>query len=183
MQGLLPYSGSSGKLEHGANRGWGQAAPSETKMDLQGTDVQSSTSSFSAAAAVRDQSLDITITTAEGDRFTLSSKSSVAAAFATYQGTRGTAQTRSAAASTSASLDLSIAVEGNLNHAELKDIAKALQAYTKVLKDVLSGKMEPLQAHAGQISRLGEIAGFDANYTLQQAFSAETRQTAAVAVS
>jgi hypothetical protein len=182
MQSVSPHLGAARELEHGAHRGWCQPTPRKLENNLWGTDPRVSVSSLSAVAAVRNQSLDITITTAEGDRFTLSSKSSVTTAFATYQGTSGATQIRSAAATTSSSLDSSLVVEGNLSHAELKDIAKALQAYTKVLRDVLSGNREPVQAHANQISRLDEIAGFDASFTSQQAFSAET-QSAAVAVS
>jgi len=181
MQNVSSHLGVPREPQHGAHREWGQATHKNLENDVRRTDASASPSALSAAAAVRNQSLDVTITTAEGDRFTLSTQSSVATAFATYRGTSGATQIRATASTTSSGIESSIVVEGDLSRTELKDIAKALQAYAKVLRDILSGNSEPVRAHAGQIGRLDEIKSFDASFTSQQGFTAETASAAVTA--
>jgi hypothetical protein len=128
-------------------------------------------SSSSAVAVVTSQNLDLSIVTGEGDRITLHSDSSTAEAYATYSGTLAQATTQVRASASS----LSVSVEGNLSRYELKDVSKALQAYAKVLRDVLSGNTRPAQAHAAQIGRLDGIASFDATFTSKQSISAQAQ--------
>jgi hypothetical protein len=176
MDGISPYHGKHTEQDHGVHhRGRHFSTRGESGKELQGTSAGGSTST--AVAAASRQSLDLTIVTAEGDRVTINSNSSVTSAYATYNGTvagQNSTQVAAAATASSSSFDLSLSVEGDLSPEELKDIAKALQAYSKVLKNVSSGNMEPLLAEAGQISKLDEIASFEANFTSEQAFSAQS---------
>jgi hypothetical protein len=173
MQGISPYHGTHTEPDHGVHRGRHFENRGEPGQELQGT--RASGSSSTAVAAASRQSLDLTIVTADGDRVTLSSNSSVTAAYATYQGSTGQGSTvRATGQTSSSSFNLSLSVEGNLSQDELKDIAKALQAYSSALKDILAGNMEPAAAHAGQISKLDEIASFEASFTSEQAVSAQS---------
>ncbi len=128
--------------------------------------------STSVAASIR-QSLDIAVTTTEGDQVTLSSTASAtAAAYAIYEG----AVTARASAGIRSN-EVSLSAEGDLNRQETKDIAKAIHAYAKVTRDMMSGRTQPAEAHAREFSRLDEISSFDATFTSQQSFTAQTQST------
>jgi hypothetical protein len=125
-----------------------------------------------SAAAASCQTLDIAITTAEGDRVTLNSTANVTAAYATYDGDVAVQASFIARAS-----QTSLSVQGDLNRAEVKDIAKAIHAYNKVTKDLLSGRLQPAEVHAREINRLDEISTFSATFTAQQSFRIQTQST------
>ncbi len=120
-------------------------------------------------AAVNRQSLDFHITTAEGDYFTFESTSVSAAAYAAYQAPTTSAQ----AVSVSSSNEFSLSVQGDLSKEEVRDISKAIHTYGKVLKDVTSGRAQPAEAHARQLTRLDEISSFEGTFTSEQYLSAQ----------
>jgi hypothetical protein len=171
MEGISPYREMRGEHDHGLHRGSNHRPHTESGRDLRNEKVRGAAAS--ATAQVSQQSLNVTIVTAEGDRVTISSNASVTNAVATYQQKTAGSSTQACATATASSYSLSLAIEGSLNQDELKDIAKALQSYTKVLNDSLSGNAQPVQPHAGQIENLDQIASFDATFSAQQAFSAQ----------
>ena len=124
--------------------------------------------SITAVAVSNRQSLDLAITTAEGDQVALSSIASNTAAYGTYEG-MGTAQ----ASCFEITRESSLSVEGDLSKAESKDIAKAIHTYGKVIKDTLSGRAQPAAAHARKLTRLDEISSLEGTFSSQQSFSAE----------
>ena len=142
----------------------------EPRSDLRSTSSNEST--MTSVAASNRESLDLAITTAEGDRVTLNSTSSVTAAYATYEG-NVTAQTSSVKCAN----ELSLSVQGALSKEEVKDIAKAIHTYGKILKDLMSGRMQPAEAHARELSKLDEISSFGATFSSQQSFAAHTQST------
>jgi hypothetical protein len=150
---------------------------------LQDTKPADSTAILSAASAATSQSLTLKVVTAEGDRVTLGTGYSLKTAYARYQAINSQTSTRvrAEAAAVSETSGLSLVVEGNLSRDEVKDLAKAIQAYSKVMKDVLSGRFAPVTAHAAQIGHLDEIARFDARFATEQVFSAQTKSLSASA--
>ncbi len=137
----------------------------EPQSELKETNIGGITASVDAS---NRQSLDLAVTTTEGDRVTLSSTASTTAAYATYEGAV-TAQAFTVVRSN----ELTVAIEGDLSKEETKDIAKAIHAYAKVTKDMISGRMQPAEAHARELSRLDEISSFDATFTSQQSFAVQ----------
>jgi hypothetical protein len=175
MQSLSPCSGTQRESEVGKGHGHARHEDGKHGDKVRGPNANVSGSRSSALAVVSSETLNLTIVTAEGDRVTLRSESGTTQAYATYSATTNQGSTQARAELSSSNSSLSLQVEGNLSRAELKDVAKALQAYTQVLRDILSGNMEPAQAHAAQISNLDEIASFDASFTSQQAISAQAQ--------
>jgi hypothetical protein len=173
MERISPYRDIYMEGDHRFHQGRHRHR-TETDGDVQATN--SNGSSTAAAAKVSRQSLDVTIVTAEGDRVTINTSSTVTSAAATYKASNNGNSTQASASSSSSSFNASVTIEGNLSQDELSDIAKALQAYGKALKDALAGKPEPAAAQAGQIANLDAIASFDATFTAQQAVT--TRATA-----
>ena len=145
-------------------------ANGESVGDLKG--ASDTRSNMTSVAAGNRQSLDLTISTAEGDRVTLSSTSSATVAYATYEGV-----VKAQAFSATRANELSLSIQGDLSKGEVRDIAKAIHAYNKVVKDISSGRMRPAEAHARQLNRLDEIASFAATFTSQQFLSAQTQST------
>ncbi len=132
----------------------------EPQSELKETSLGGTTASF---ATSNRKSLDLAITTTEGDRVTLSATASTTAAYATYEGAV-TAQAFAVVRSN----ELSVTIEGELSREETKDIAKAIHAYAKVTKDIMSGRMQPAEAHARELNRLDEISSLEATFTSQQ---------------
>lgn len=124
-------------------------------------------------AAINRQSLDMTITTAENDRVTLNASSGTTASFAVYQGDG----TVALASSVTQEQAFDLTVQGTLSKAETRDIAQAIQAYSKVVKDTLNGRVQAADAHARKLGRLEEISSFEGAYSSSQSYSAELRTT------
>ena len=121
-----------------------------------------------SAAGSNSQKLDISIMTAEGDVVTLGANSSTTAAYANYEGIVSVQ-----ASSVTCTDDFSLCIQGDLSKQETRDIAKAVHAYAKVLKDATSGRSQAAQAHARELTRLDAISSFDAAYVARQSFSIE----------
>ena len=142
----------------------------ELLSDLKGASF--TRSDMTRVVAGNGQSLDLAITTAEGDRVTLSSTSNATVAYATYEGV-ATARAFSATRTDESSLS----IQGELSKGEVRDIAKAIHTYNKVLKDISSGRLRPAEVHTRQLSRLDEIASFAATHISQQFISAQTQSS------
>ena len=106
------------------------------------------------AGAVRSTSLDLTVTTADGDRVTLSASQSASI------GGVATSDGRRAGTSTSAST-FSLAVEGSLDRGELRDLRKVLKLLAKAAADQDAGRL------ASRLSRpdMDSIASMQASMT------------------
>lgn len=129
------------------------------------------TESTTVAVRGASRSLDLSITTAEGDTFTLSSNSSLTAGYASYDVAGASAQVSSLKNTN----ELSISIQGNLDKKEIRDIAKAIHSYLKVVKDLSSGRTQPAEAHTRQLSRLDEISSFEGSFRTQEYLSVQTQ--------
>ncbi len=142
----------------------------------QNKEATNRTQSSSATLQVQ-QSSDITLFTAEGDKVTLSSASSFEASYATYsrQGViDGNAfQVDAEAYSVSEAFVFELSVEGDLNAEELKDIKKALQTIEKLTSDFFSGKTDKILDRAERITKLDSIASFEAVLQYSKSLSAQ----------
>lgn len=129
-----------------------------------------------AVQASRQTSTDLTIVTADGDRVTLSARSSAQIAYADYRavglasGQQAAAAARAVQVSQSQSVELT--VEGNLSKAELHDIKRLVKELGKVARDFLRGEIEHAAERAQRLDRPDSIAQFD--------LSVERRETVAV---
>ncbi len=125
------------------------------------------------AAASSRRSLDLTITTTEGDTFSLNSSNDVTAGYLTSEGlvtARLSSLTRTD--------EVSLSFQGDFTKSELRDIARAVHVYGKILKDTLSGRTQPAEAHARELNRLDEISSSSATFKIQQAALEQTQSVA-----
>ncbi len=144
MDSIQPYQ--SGLMNY---QGFTPNASSSSYAEMQGTRV----------ALISDQARDITIYTDEGDKVTLSSESSTLLYYSNYE---GIFQEKSETGSTddpggqianqesvafqemffmeAHTSNISIAVEGDLNKEEIKDIQNVLKRMDKMMNRSLSGK-------------------------------------------
>jgi hypothetical protein len=89
-----------------------------------------------AASASRDVSASLSITTKEGDTFSISASFD---ATATYAAARAGGQ-RASAWSVSASNEVSLQVQGDLSAQELKDISRIVKTFLHDLRAMLKGR-------------------------------------------
>ena len=120
----------------------------------------------------RAQSSDFTIVTAEGDKVTLSASRSAELSFSTYdsagktRGSKGLSE-----AKFSASREFSLAIEGDLNKEELKDIRRAIKTVMKSAGDVLKGDTEHAAERVSKLGKLDTLASIDADVQFRQEVS------------
>jgi hypothetical protein len=89
-----------------------------------------------AASATRDIAASLSITTKEGDTFSISASFD---ATATYAGLRGRG-TRGSAWSVSGSSQVSVQVQGSLSEQEMKDISRIVRTFLHDLRSMLKGR-------------------------------------------
>jgi hypothetical protein len=129
-------------------------------------------SRLNLAAVSREQSVDITFVTKEGDKVTLSADSSLKAAYATYD---NQAQIKGVYAESTGRLnsvaverEFTIGVEGDLNDQEKKEIKKVLRQIFKMMKNFLSGqKGNPATSTVKDIE-LDTLANVEAKFEVKQ---------------
>jgi len=123
------------------------------------------------------QSADVTIVTAEGDKVVFASSSQLQATYVTYdsfartEGEFALFQGRSFDLNTNR--EFIISVDGDLNKQELKDIKKALRTIGKIMRDFLSGDIGHAVAKALKIGKLESILSFEASLQFEQSISLE----------
>ena len=89
-----------------------------------------------AASATRDIDASLSITTKEGDTFSISASFDTTA---TYAGIRGRGE-QASAWSVSGSSQVSIQVDGNLSEQEMKDISRIVKTFLHDLRSMLKGR-------------------------------------------
>ncbi|MFQ5588890.1 MAG: SPOR domain-containing protein [Nitrospiria bacterium] len=133
---------------------------------------------FSNTQLQIQKSSAFTLFTAEGDRVSLSTFSSIEASVSTYN---HMGEVQGAGESTDISLSktfaMSLSMEGEFNAEELKDLKKALKAIEKLSKDFFKGKPEKALDRAERVSGLSTIASFEAVLHYQKNLSVEQTVT------
>ena len=113
------------------------------------------------------KSTDIALVTAEGDKITISAKSSLQAEFASYDYrgrlNGGVANLQGQSLQVSAENSFSIAVDGDLSKEELKDIQKLVAKIEKLGANFFSRPLENSLAKTLELGNLDSIASFEAN--------------------
>ncbi len=126
------------------------------------------TNSFAQTIA-QTQSSSLTLTTAEGDRVTLSNLSR------SYQSTQGASWATATSsgvqlASSSASIEaMGLSVQGDLNEQELADITRLVGELTSIASDFFSGDQESAMNKAMDFGNLGlgSISSLSASFSRQ----------------
>ncbi|MCC6540064.1 MAG: hypothetical protein IT162_21125 [Bryobacterales bacterium] len=120
------------------------------------------TSARFSAQASQSTSAELSLTTADGDKVTLSfsNSSSQAISAGKSEGSFDYSSLRQRSTS------VSIEVEGDLSKEELQDIQKLAKILTKAAGEALSGNTEQAQARAAKADKLDSIASFA--YSLNQ---------------
>ncbi len=130
------------------------------------------------------KSTNLTLYTAEGDKVTLSSFSSLDAGYTTYtsQGmTDGRVrQTEGMAAYFSTEFAYQLSVEGDLSKDELKDIQKAFKTIGKMAGDFFSGNTGKAIERATKLSGFDTISSFEAVLHYERSASMEYARTTEV---
>jgi hypothetical protein len=116
-----------------------------------------------------DQSADIDIVTAEGDKVTLSSDQHAEATFLTYEhlvyANSGYEEEEGQFVDYSAERNIALSVEGELNEAELADIRALLADLGQLLKDFLTGKSGgSLEETSTDRHRYSSLSAFEADF-------------------
>ena len=109
-----------------------------------------------AASGNRSASLELTVTTAEGDKVTLSAQALQAFSLQSGDGR--------ASASTTRQLSIAVNVEGDLNREELADIRKLAIAIGKSARLAERGNVSQATRTIAQASRKDTIATFQFHY-------------------
>jgi hypothetical protein len=117
-----------------------------------------------AAAVTRESTSQLTIVTDEGDRVTLSLRSSVAEGAATYSfrghGAGGVRAVEAAASQRSVTREATLLVEGDLSKDELKDIRRLIHDARGVARRFFRGDLAGALARVAHIDAGGSLAGF-----------------------
>lgn len=131
-----------------------------------------------------EQSTDIEIQTADGDKVTLSSDLKFESSAVTYEEIGRTSasyrKSQGQIISASASSKLEMTVEGTLDEQEKKEIKAVLMNLFKMVKDFITGKTDPEESH--NFTNLTTISGvkaeFDINASITTASQFSARQVA-----
>ena len=121
-----------------------------------------------SVSAAQSTSLELTVTTAEGDKVTLSAEAVNALSLSSDGSSRTLATTRQ--------LSLSISVEGDLNPEELDDIRKLALALGKGVHQAKQGNLAQALQTVSRNTDESTIAGFQFRY--EQVAALEYRQSA-----
>ncbi len=123
------------------------------------------------------QSADTSISTAEGDKVTISDGTRLDAAYSSYaqlaRGAGSTTVTRADVLSLTASRQFSISVEGNLNHREIQDIRRAVHYIDKAARELLSGDVDGAQHKLQNLDKLKTLSAIGADLQVQNSLSVE----------
>lgn len=151
--------------------------PNYTVSDSEvGGSRSSSASLFEAAQA---QSTDLEITTAEGDRVTLSYGQETSLSLSSYENfaRNGNGFSRESGESLSfeSSFGFSFSVEGDLSEKELEDIGSLVNDLDSVMGRMLTGDMDGALEEALGVGSFDSITGFEANLRVEQQVYSERR--------
>ncbi len=135
---------------------------------------------FSRTSASREQSTNLSITTAQGDTITLSLNALTETARNTYDRFGRTANEQIQIHEESLSVEdkraFSIQVEGDLNQRELKDLQKVIKQVDRIVGDLLKGDLDHAVQRASKLGNLKSIASLDANIAVRQSVTVEQQR-------
>lgn len=162
------------------------ATPSYTSFENEVGGSRSSSASLFEAA--REQSTDLEITTAEGDRVSLSYGQETSFSMSSYeniaQNGNGFVAERGESLSYESSFGFSFSVEGDLSEEELADIGSLVNDLDSVMGKMLTGDMDGALQEALGVGSFDSIAGFEANLLVeQQVYSEQSYMIEAPSVS
>ncbi len=135
-------------------------------------------SKLSRASIDVQSSAGISLITADGDKVTLSTSTSLHASLQTYDflgrtgGQTVAAQGQEFQLSTSSGFALS--VEGSLDEEELKDIKKLLNTLSAIGNGLVNGNPDNGLQRIAQLNNLDSIASFEANFSYSKQITAVT---------
>lgn len=135
---------------------------------------------FTRASASRQQTTNLSITTAQGDIITLSMNASQEITRTTYDRFGRTSNEQIYVHQDSLTVEntreFSIQVQGDLNRKELKDLKKVIKQVDKIVRDLLKGDLNHAVKHAMKLGNLKSFASLEANIEVRQSFSLEQLQ-------
>ena len=118
----------------------------------------------------QSQDASVTITTAEGDKVTLSANSQQQGEFATYNSSGLFAGVRSLETKNS----FSLSIEGSLNRQELKDIRKAIKVIGRATRELMEGDQKHAAKHVEKLQKLDTIAELQAEVAVKREVSLQS---------
>lgn len=134
-------------------------------------------------AASRRTAADFSIVTADGDKVTLSLRSSESAGTYRYsaQGRlEGGIQSAVAAGSVyESSASISLSVQGELSKAEIRDIQKAIKTAAKAYRDIAKGHEEQAVKRTAKLDKLDSIAELGASISVSETAISASRVSVA----
>jgi len=138
--------------------------------------------SFQTAATLA-KSTDLVITTAEGDKVTLSTSSQETGGYGSYEalakGKNATAYQSGQSIYYESRQELSFSVTGDLNEQELSDINSIVEAMGGIMDDLVSGDLESAASKGMALTGLSSISQFSATLNVSAGVSV-SRETASV---
>jgi hypothetical protein len=127
------------------------------------------------ALVSQQQNKDITIFTQEGDRVTISSGQQSQAFYSDYRANQDKATDfKDERLRSENSRHISIAVDGNLNKQEMKDVRKAIKRIDKIMTKILKGgDINKGLAKTLQLVNKDSISGIEVNYSYEKSILVE----------
>lgn len=164
-----------------ASTGWSKSPfmPDNDLRSLQASNTQ-------LVAAGTSQHLDLNLVTNEGDKVTLSLDARTAAAYASFAQVAVDADGNRSAAAGELSLnfdqqEFTLAVEGDLNEDERREVKQVLKALGKMMQDFIHGHLKPILSKARKLQGLETISGLEAHMAYEsQVVVAQQTQVVAV---
>ncbi len=132
-----------------------------------------------STVAAGSQALGVTITTADDDRFTLSSSSFAVAARTTYSELGLTASSlnfkQSETQLTASGSMSSVSMEGNFSREELHDVAKALRDIARAIHHLNTGHLKQAAHEANKLTKLDSLSTVESTYQVATATAREVQ--------
>jgi hypothetical protein len=131
--------------------------------------AQVSNTQFASVSTSKDVVLNLT--TAEGDKVSISLAASSQSDYLNYletgQDADGSYARQLQMFSTASSQDFTMSVQGDLNEQELKDLGTVLTTVDKMMTNFVQGRLEPMMAKAAKLARLDTVS----ELTLEMSYS------------
>ena len=138
----------------------------------------------SAVSASTDLSGQLTVTTAEGDKVTLTANLEAQFRAVNYQGQvqtdNGTVDVKAKSVEASFKREFGVTVEGDLNDQELSDLAKLFRRVTNIFRKFFNGQDDEAQAKTAKLAEkfgnLSSLSGLDLSVDVQRSVTVVAAQ-------
>ncbi|MCF6249683.1 MAG: hypothetical protein L3J75_00235 [Methylococcaceae bacterium] len=147
--------------------------PPTQQTDTNNSEVVSSKMAVLGLATSKSQSVDIQVTTQEGDVVTISLNQSVSSSVSAFQAENENTKVTAYAEDHALESSFSMSIEGDLNDNEQESLAKLIKKMSKVSDKFFKGNIESAFKHAQKVGfDTEQIAGFSLDLKMDKSVQA-----------